>query len=136
MDPTVKDNVGCEGDSSLITSKEKLQGVLDQQAIAPDAASQKLLDLVTSGQMVCELLCHREDDPKGGPFLMLVKVSLKDQQKYGALLTKISGDDALANLFEPQGPVYLRILRCRPALWKDLKECFTAELSQQNRFLS
>jgi len=127
MSAAARGSVGCKGDHSLITSRGELQGVLDQEAITPNPASQKLLDLVASGEMQCELLCRQEGDPKGGPFLMLVKVSLKDQQKYGALLTKLTGDDALTNLFEPSGPVYLRIMRCRASSWKDLKKCFTAE---------
>jgi hypothetical protein len=133
MGPTVRANIGCQDDSSLITSTQKQRSVLDQQAIIPNSASRKLLDLVASGEMTCELLCHREDDPQGGPFLMLVRVTLQDQRQYASLLTTLSGDSSLAELFELQGPVYLRILRCRRDAWKDLKQCFGAALGQQSR---
>ena len=118
------DSTTCSPDSSRISKKE-LNDVLDERGIALNTTGQKLLDFVAGGEMVCEALCGAKGDPKGGPFLMIVKVSLPQKDKYGALLTELTGDNKLAELFDPTGlpgPAYVRILRCPPAFWKVLKQ--------------
>jgi len=124
MSPTRKDNVTCIADFLPISDAE-LKDFLDQQGITLDTTGQKLLKLVAAGEMVRATLCFAEGDPKGGPFLMVVKVSLPQKDRYGALLTELTGDNKLAELFNPPGPAgpaYVRILRCRPAFWKVLKQ--------------
>jgi hypothetical protein len=123
----------CDCDFSPVTSAQTLQDVLDQQAIVLDPAGDKLLKLISSGDVACELLCQSKNNPGGGPFLLLAKVSWKDRQKCAPVLNELSGDDALTDLFEPPGPVYLQILRCHPGQWKDLSRCFESALSQQNQ---
>lgn len=129
----VRANPGCDCDCSLGASQQTLQDALDRQAITLDSASDKLLKLVASGDMACDLLCQSKNDPEGGPFLALARVSWKDRQKYAGLFNELTGDDALSDLFEPVGPVYLQIVRCRPGQWKDLSRCFGTALSQQDR---
>ena len=132
MPRMVKHNITCSTDSSPM-SREQLENVLHQQGISLDTEEQQLLDLVASRQMVCEALCYTKDDPKGGPFLLVVRVSLQNKAKYRALLTKLTGDKTLAVLFDPPGPAYVRVLRCRPAVWKALKECCVKSLSSGKR---
>jgi hypothetical protein len=132
----VRANIGCEGDPSVVTSRQTLQGLLDQQTIILDLTGNKFLNLIASGDMSCELLCKRDDDLKDGPFLLLQRVSWPDQQAYASLLTDITGDDTLTDLFEPQGPIYFRILRCRPDAWKNLRKYFGAALNQQDQPLT
>jgi hypothetical protein len=135
--PTINGTVGADGgcdcDFSPITSAQTLQDVLDQQAIILDPAGNKLLKLVAGGDVACELLCQRKDNPHGGPFLLMAKVSWKDRRDNAPLLKELSGDDTLTHLFEPPGPVYLQILRCRPDQWKDLRKGFGDALSEQDQ---
>src|SRR6202020_1333823 len=105
-------------------SQQTLQDALDRQAITLDSAGDRLLQLIASGEMVGDLICQSKNDPEGGPFLLWAKFSRDDRQTYAALLKEFSGDDALSDLFEPQGPVYLQIVRCRPGQGKDLSRCF------------
>jgi hypothetical protein len=129
-------DIGCDCDFPPAVSKGTLQDVLDQQAIVLDPAGDKLLKLISGGDVACELLCQKKNTPKDGPFLLLAKVSWKDPQKYAPLLNELSGDDTLTDLFEPPGPVYLQILRCRPGQWNDLSRCFGAALKQQDQPLA
>ena len=121
MNPTRKNNVTCIADFLTISDAE-LKGFLDQQGITLNTTGQKLLELVAAGEMVREMLWFAEVDPTGGPFLMVVKVSLPQKDRYGALLTELTGDNKLADLFNPPGPAYVRILRCPPDFWKALKQ--------------
>lgn len=114
-------------------SKKQLEDVLHKQGITLDTTGQQLLDLVASGEMVCEALCYTKGDLKSGPFLLVVRVSLPNKAKYRALLTKLTGDKTLAVLFDPPGPAYVRVLRCQPAAWKVLKECCVKSLSSGKR---
>jgi hypothetical protein len=130
---TGRANPGCDCDLSLGASQQTLQDVLDRQAITLNSASDKLFKLIASGDMAGDLICQSKNDPVGGPFLLLAKFSWDDRQKYAALLKEFSGDDALSDLFEPQGPVYLQIVRCRPGQWKDLSRCLGDALNQQDQ---
>jgi hypothetical protein len=129
-------NPGCDCDFSPVTSGLTLQDVLDQQAITLDPAGDRLLKLISSGDIACELLCQTKNNPKDGPFLLLAKVSWNDRQECAPLLNELSGDDTLTDLFEPPGPVYLQILRCRPGQWNDLSRGFGAALSQRDQPLT
>jgi len=83
---------------------------------------EKLLGFVANGKMVCEVLCGTESNPKFGPFLMVVTASLPKKDRYGALLTELTGDNKLAELFDPPGPAHIRVLRCRPAFFNAFRK--------------
>lgn len=128
MSPTTKDNVTCSADSSP-TSDADLKDILDQQGITLDTKGKNLIDLVAKGKTVLEALCYCKDDRKDGPFLLVVKASLPTQDDYRTLLSNLTSDETLAALFDPLEPAYVSVLRCRPAFWKVLKECYAAEQS-------
>jgi len=102
--------------------RKQLEDVLYEQGITLNTTGQKLLNLFVDGEMVCEALCCSKSDSKGGPFLMVVKVSLPQKDRFEVLLTELTGDNKLGELFDPSGPAYVRVLRCRPAFWKVLKQ--------------
>lgn len=112
----------CSTDSSP-TSWDQLEAGLRKQGITLTASVQKIFrDLVTDGEMADTTTCYAKDTPEDGPFLMVVKVLFPDKGKYATLLNQLTGDDTLALLFEPSGPAYVRVLRCRPSFWERLKQ--------------
>lgn len=118
----VKSKITCGLDSSL-TSWRQVEAVLDKQGITLNTKGQKVfLEFVEDEEIGVEAVCCSKGDPKDGPFLMVMKVSIKNRSKYAELLTKLTGDKTLASLFDPSGPVYVRVLRCRPAFWELLKQ--------------
>lgn len=119
--PMVENNHTCSTDSSPMPRKQ-LEDSLYAHGITLNTAGQKLLRLFADGKMVCEALCCSKSDPVGGPFLMVAKVSLPEKGSFKELLAELTGDNNLAELFDPFGPAYVRVLRCRPAFWKVLKQ--------------
>jgi hypothetical protein len=129
MSTTAKDNVTCSTNASP-TSGAELKDVLCQQGIALDTKQKNLIEhLVAEGESVLEALCFCKEDRKEGPFLMVVKVLLPQKDLYGALLTELTGDNTLSELFDSPEPVYIRILRCRPALKNILKQSLVKSLA-------
>ena len=129
MGTTAKDSVTCSADASP-TSGAELKDILDQQGITLDTKEKNLIDhLVAEGESVLEALCSCKEDRKNGPFLMGVKILLPQKDWYGALLTELTGDNTLSELFDSPESVHIRILRCRPALKKVLKQSLVKLLS-------
>jgi hypothetical protein len=125
----VKDNITCSADSPPMPAKQ-LNAVLKKHGIPLNTKGEEFLDLFADGEMVCEAQCGTDSDPEGGPFLLVVKVSLPQKEMFGVLLTELTGDNKLAELFSPIGPAYIRILRCRPSFWKVLKQACVKFLAQ------
>ena len=126
-----KDDITCSADLPLM-NEEQLNVVLKKHGIILSTKVRKFLDLFADGKMVCEAQCGSYNDPKRGPFLMVVRVSSPQKEMFGVLLTELTGDKKLADLFGPLGPAYIRILRCRPIFWKGLKQAcvkFLAKVS-------
>jgi hypothetical protein len=125
----VKNNITCSTDSPPMPGKQ-LNGVLKKHGITLNTRGLEFLDFFADGEMVCEMLCGTDSDPKGGPFLMVVKVSLPPKDRFDVLLTELTGDNKLAELFDPIGPAYIRVLRCRPSFWEVLKQTCVKFLAQ------
>lgn len=125
----VEDNITCSADLPRMTGNQ-LNIVLKKHGIALNTRAQEFLELVAGGETVCKALCSSDSDPEGGPFLMVVKVSLPQKERFGVLLTELTGDNKLAELFGPIGPAYIRILRCRPSFWTVLKQACIKFLAQ------
>lgn len=114
--------ITCSADASL-TSPEQVEEVLHKQGITLSTSVHKIFrELVAGGKMAGNTVCHAEDGAKDGPFLMVVKILLPNKEKYGALLAKLTGNETIALLFEPSGPAYVRVVRCRPSFWNRLKQ--------------
>lgn len=114
-------NITCRNDLSRISGKQ-LGNILYEHGITPDAAGRNFLDRLSDGEMVCEALCGTEMGPQNGSLLMVVKVSLPQADWLERLLTELTGDNKLAELFDVSGPAYVRVLRCRPVFWQALKQ--------------
>jgi hypothetical protein len=129
VSPALKDKLKCTAVPSA--TGEQLKDVLVQQGITLDENGNDLLELVAKGKL--EKLWYCSTESRDGPFLLLVKAVASDVDSKH-LLVKFTGDETLAALLDSAGPAYVSVLRCRPALWKALKECYAAELSvQENR---
>ena len=129
MSKTTKNSVTCSADASP-TSGAELKDVFDQQGITLDTKEKYLIDhLVAEGESVLEALCSCKEERKDGPFLMVVKVLLPQKDWYGALLTELTGDNTLSELFDSPEHVYIQILHCRPALKNVLKQSLVILLS-------
>jgi hypothetical protein len=125
VSPALKDKLRCTAVPSA--TGEQLKDVLVQQGITLDENGNDLLELVAKGKL--EKLWYCSTESRDGPFLLFVKASLASDVDSKRLLVKFTGDETLAALLDSPGPAYVSVLRCRPALWKALKECYAAELS-------
>ena len=117
--------ISSTSDSSP-TSYQEVEAFLGEHGLTLSTHEQSIFrGLVGNGALTGEELCSFENNPQDGPFMMVVKVTWEDKSKYATLLTQVAGDDSIAMLFEPSGPAYVRVLRCRPLFWERLHRSCT-----------